>query len=318
MRMLPLIRNELTKIFSKKSSIVYIIIILLATIVSGIIYHNVSDNNNDNWRTQLQAEMTNQQQSLKDENIPANDKVAIQKQIKQNQKFLDDNVNPHAVNNWTYMNTVVTGITSLVTMLCVIICSANVSAEFSDGTIKQLLIRPHRRFKILLSKYIAVSIYSLLLVLILVISGYIVGLILFGNSSFGTKMVEMTMDGQKEVFAGSQFLFKTVLYLPSLLVISAISFMLSTLFKNQALAVGIGLFVLFLSSTAGGIIIVLADKYTWTKFLIFPHLELTVYAIQDKILGNITLPFSLGVLVVYYIIFMAITFYYFEKRDISF
>ena len=96
-----------------------------------------------------------------------------------------------------------------------------------------------------------------------------------------------------------------------------IAFMLSTLFKSQALAVGIGIFVLFFSSTLGGMILMLADKYAWAKLLIFPHLDLTVYALQEKILENITLPISLAILAVYYAIFMIVTFFFFMKRDIS-
>lgn len=316
--MTALIRNELMKIFSKKTSFIYLIIIILATVAAGWIYQNMNKNNNENWREQLQQEISYQQETLRDENIPEEHKLQIKEQMEQNQQFLDENINPRAVNNWTYMNTVVTGITSLVTVFSVIICSANVSAEFSDGTIKQLLIRPHRRFKILLSKYLAVSLYSFMLVLTLLISGYVVGILLFGNSPFDAKIVEMTIEGQKEATVGQQFFLKTLYYLPSLLMISAIAFMLSTIFKNQALAVGIGLFVLFFSSTAGGLIILLAQKYAWAKFLIFPHLNLTIYALQDKILDNITLPYSLAVLGIYYAIFMALTFYYFEKRDIAF
>lgn len=61
----------------------------------------------------------------------------------------------------------------------------------------------------------------------------------------------------------------------------------------------------------------LASKYAWAKFLIFPHLDLTVYALQDKILEDITLPISLAILAVYYAIFMIVTFFFFQKRDIS-
>ncbi|WP_248891416.1 ABC transporter permease subunit [Bacillus methanolicus] len=192
-----------------------------------------------------------------------------------------------------------------------------VSAEFSDGTIKQLLIRPHKRCTILLAKYFAVIIYSLLLVLTLIVSGYLVGLILFGSGDFHAKIIEPSIAGQKEAIVGTQFFLKMLYYLPGLFIIMTISFMLSTLFKNQALAVGIGIFVLFFSTTLGGYIVVLAEKYEWIKFLIFPHLDLTIYALQDKILQDITLPESLGILTVYYVVFIIIAFVFFEKRDIG-
>lgn len=313
--MIKLIRNELMKIFSKKASWIYMIIILLACIVSGVIYQKVGPEPSENWREETKAEIQQLEKDL--ETVPAEDKEWIQGMIDQNQQYLEDDVNPNAKSNWHYMNTVVTGVGILVTLFAVIVCSGNVAAEFSDGTIKQLLIRPHRRWAILLSKYIAVSLYSLLLVLVLIVSGYLVGLVLFGSGDFQAKLFEMAINGQKESTVGAQFLLKMLYTIPGLFMVMTIAFMLSTLFKSQALAVGIGIFVLFLSSTLGGLIILLAEKYAWAKFLIFPHLDLTIYALQDKILQDITLPISLAILAVYYVIFISVTFVFFQKRDIS-
>ncbi|MGM9987419.1 MAG: ABC transporter permease [Bacillaceae bacterium] len=221
------------------------------------------------------------------------------------------------VNNWAYMNSVVIGLSSLVTLFVVITCSANVSAEFSDGTIKQLLIRPHRRWSVLLSKYIAVIIYAAVLLATLYIVGYIVSLLFFGNGDFNMTVNEPTLEGTVTSAVGSLFFTKLLYSLPGLLMIMTISFMLSTLFKSQSLAVGVGIFVLFLSNTLAGIILLLAKKYAIAKLLIFPYLDLTFYATQDTLLDTITLPIALAILAVYYIIFMAITFVFFQKRDIS-
>ncbi|MGA9226579.1 MAG: ABC transporter permease subunit [Mesobacillus sp.] len=313
--MIALIQNELMKIFGKMASWIYMIIIVLAVLIAGIIYMKFSGEPNPNWREDIQAEIHMLENQLP--SAPEEEKPFIQTQIDQNQEYLDKDIDPTAKTNWHFMNEVVIGVSSLVTLFVVIVGSANVAAEFSDGTIKQLLIRPHRRWSILLSKYIAVIIYALLLVATLVVSGYIIGLILFGSGDFNMKIFEVTLEGRKEAIVGTQFFLKMLYYLPSLLVIMTIAFMLSTLFKSQALAVGIGIFVLFFSSTLGGIILMLADKYVWAKFLIFPHLDLTVYALQDRILEDITLPVSLSILALYYAIFMIITFFFFQKRDIS-
>lgn len=313
--MIPLIQNELMKIFGKMASWIYMVIIVLAVLIAGVIYMKFSADPNPNWRQDTQNEIAmleNQMASASDD-----EKKMIQNQIEQTQQYLDQDINPNEKTNWHFMNDVVVGVSSLVTLFVVVVGSANVAAEFSDGTIKQLLIRPHQRWRILLSKYIAVIIYALLLVLTLIVSGYLIGLILFGSGDFNMKIFEITLEGRKVAIVGTQFMLKMLYFIPSLLIIMTIAFMLSTLFKSQALAVGIGIFVLFFSSTIGGIILMLADKYTWAKFLIFPHLDLTVYALQDRILENITLPVSLSILAVYYAIFMMLTFFFFQKRDIS-
>lgn len=313
--MIPLIQNELMKIFGKMASWIYMIIIVLAVLIAGIIYMKFSADPNPNWRQDTQAEIA----MLENQMVAASgdEKKMIQKQIEQTQEFLDQDINPNEKTNWHFMNDVVVGVSSLVTLFVVVVGSANVAAEFSDGTIKQLLIRPHQRWRILLSKYIAVIIYAILLVLTLIVSGFIIGLILFGNGDFNMKIFEITLEGRKVAVVGTQFMLKMLYFIPSLLMIMTIAFMLSTLFKSQALAVGIGIFVLFFSSTLGGIILMLADKYTWAKFLIFPHLDLTVYALQERILEDITMPVSLSILAVYYAIFMMLTFFFFQKRDIS-
>lgn len=313
--MTGLIQNELMKIFGKMASWIYMVIIVLAVLIAGIIYMKVSADPNPNWRQDTEAEIAMLENQLA--SASNDEKAMIQNQIDQTQEFLDEDINPNAKTNWHFMNDVVVGVSSLVTLFVVVVGSANVAAEFSDGTIKQLLIRPHHRWRILLSKYIAVIIYALMLVITLIVSGYIIGLVLFGSGDFNMKIFEITLEGRKVAIVGEQFLLKMLYFIPSLLMIMTIAFMLSTLFKSQALAVGIGIFVLFFSSTLGGIILMLADKYTWAKFLIFPHLDLTVYALQERILEDITLPVSLSILAVYYAIFMMLTFFFFQKRDIS-
>ncbi|WP_102263024.1 ABC transporter permease [Mesobacillus jeotgali] len=313
--MIPLIQNELMKIFGKMASWIYMIVIVLAVLIAGIIYSKFSADPNPNWKQDTQTEITMLENQMA--SASGDEKKMIQNQIEQTQQFLDQDINPNAKTNWHFMNDVVVGVSSLVTLFVVVVGSANVAAEFSDGTIKQLLIRPHQRWRILLSKYIAVIIYALLLVLTLIVSGYIIGLLLFGSGDFNMKMFEITLEGRKVAIVGTQFLLKMLYFIPSLLIIMTIAFMLSTLFKSQALAVGIGIFVLFFSSTLGGIILMLADKYAWAKLLIFPHLDLTVYALQDRILEDITLPVSLSILAVYYAVFMMLTFFFFQKRDIS-
>ncbi|MBD8027405.1 ABC transporter permease subunit [Ureibacillus sp. Re31] len=312
--MISLIKNELTKIFAKKASWIYIIILFLAVIAVGILQQKVFDlgPSDPNWREDVQAEINEYQKILKEN---PEDEWTMEL-IQQNQSYLDENIDPNAYSSWHFMNGTVIGMTMLITLFSVIVGSAVVSSEFADGTIKQLLIRPHRRWEILLSKYIATLIYSFSLLVALIIFGYIVGLVLFGAGDFNTKFFETTLDGYKLAVVGDQFVLKVLYYLPSLLIIVSIAFMLSTIFKSQALAVGIGIFVLFLSSTLGGIIVMIAEKFAWAKLLIFPHLDLTVYALQDHILQDVTLPMSLLILAVYYIIFMVLTFIFFQKRDI--
>ena len=315
--MTALIRNEWMKIFARKSAWVYMLLIVAFVLIAALFYNKVYGKDDPNWRTKIEKEIKADEALMKKDPEQYADLAPT---IQRKQDYLKYNINPDAHSNWHFMNNVVIPLGSFVTLFSVIVGSANVSSEFASGTIKQLMIRPHARWKILLSKYIAVTAYAVLLLAVLLIAGYLIGLLFQGSGSFHMKMIENTVgDSQykiKEI--GPQFFLKFALYLPSLVMVSAIAFMLSTLFKSQALAVGIGIFALFITNTLGGIFLFLMDRYHWLKFLIFPHLDLSVYAYQDKLTDGVTLPFSLITLAVYYVVFMTLTFWYFQKRDIAF
>lgn len=326
--MIGLIQNELIKIFEKKMSWIFAIILILGLIGSAVLEMKVSDQQKeDDWKVQVQSEINKLEKKmekapsyndLKEDEYPSEGtKEDIQAQIDDFNGNLTDNVNPYTT-SWSYLGDFGIAMKSLITLFVVIVCAGNISSEFSDGTIKQLLIRPHRRWAILLSKYIAILIYSIFLLAVLAIAGYLVSIAFFGTAGFNDNIYAYNSAFSPETVSGGvYFLQNLAYYLPGLILILALAFMLSTLFKNQAIAVGIGIFVLFFSSTVGSIIVGLSEKYAWTKALIFPHLDQTVFIMDDKILTNITMPISLGILGVYYIIFMFITFFFFQKRDIS-
>ncbi|MGD6819140.1 ABC transporter permease subunit [Metabacillus sp. 84] len=326
--MMNLLKNEWIKIFAKKSSWIYFILIALFITIAAVgtaYFESLDDGTNTNadWKQTLEQENASLAKDLEDPNIPDEEKESISGSIAQNQYYLDNDVNPNQRSNWQFANSAGIGLTSFVALFSVIIASANVASEFSDGTIKQLLIRPHRRWKILLSKYIAAVVYSLLLLLFLTGASILAGTFLYGAGDFGAKIAEipMTFDAAAEPVIGSAggiFFKKILLYIPNLIVVTTIAFMLSTLFKSQAMAVGIGIFVLFMNdvlSSAVQLLITLEQE--WAKLLLFPHLNLMQYAAADEILPGVTLTYSSIVMLVYYLIFMAITFFFFQRKDVS-
>ncbi|WP_062355887.1 ABC transporter permease [Bacillus kwashiorkori] len=302
--MIALIQNELMKIFGKKTVIVYATLIILFVFIGALIFNKFHGFITEAVSPVVEVEVADQS----DETSLTSEQATTEKS------------DP---TTWEFMRYIVLDLVSFVTLFSVVVVSQNISSEFGDGTIKQLLIRPHPRWKILLSKFAAVNIYSLFLLSVLFISGYIIGLIFFKSGGFSNTIQLGGFGGfgfQEEIFEttiGKHF-FQTVLYyLPGLLIINTISFMLSTLFKNQALAVGVGIFVLFINSTLSGIFTILIDRYEWFKYLIFPNLDLRVYT-EGVYIEGMTAWFSLTILMIHFIAFMAITFTYFQRRDISF
>ncbi|MEK5382664.1 ABC transporter permease [Niallia sp. FSL W8-0635] len=327
--MIGLVQNELIKIWEKKNSWIFPIILVLALIGGSVLETKMTPQyKGDDWRESVQSEITKLEKQLPtaktEESLMESGedfnwdetKETIQMKIEDYKNNLEKDVSPYTT-SWSNMNGMVIGMKSLITLFVVIICAGSVSSEFSDGTIKQLLIRPHKRWAILLSKYIAILIYAAMLIVFLMIVGYLISIAFFGIGSFGDNVSVMGTSGQIIASGGTLFLKMVLYYLPGLMVVLSLSFMLSTLFKNQAIAVGVGVFVLFVSSTIGQIIQMLATEYTWLKALVFPHLDQTIFVFQDKIIETVTMPISLGILFIYYALFMTVTFWFFQKKDVS-
>lgn len=317
--MMSLIRNEWMKIFSKGSTYLFIVFLLLAAVGTALIDYKLNPvESSKDWKQELQAEIQEQQNELKTSKISEDEKSVIMEEINLNKQLLDANINPDLRTNWTYMANWTTSLTSFVTLFVVIVCSSLVSSEFSDGTIKQLLIRPYKRWKILLSKYITSLLFAALLLVSLFIFSYIVGILFFGNGSYSDKILDPASFGFSPVIVGDYFVDMMVYWIPGFLVITTIAFMLSTLFKSQALAVGVSISILFASTPLNLVIQSLIEKNEWLKFVLFPHLNLRGYISESfSMFEGATLGFSISVLAIYYLIFLALTFFFFQKKDIS-
>lgn len=324
--MLNLVKNESVKLLKRPSTYIMIALIVVGTILFGFLtqwlHSNSKNESNNDWKQGLQQDIELYEQEYENTNEEWY-KNWMESQIAINQYRIENDIPPSYVDYsmWSFIDESSLMIT-FVGLFVIIIASGIVANEYSRGTIKMLLVKPYKRWKILLSKYITINLYSLFLLFVLIVSGYIIGSILFENGSFSEKTVIETyiQGGQDPIITtvGAQFVKGILLYLPSLLIINTISFMLSTLFKNQSLAVGVGIFVLFLNSVLGAILFSLLDRYEWFKYIIFPHLDLQIYLYGNNFYDLLTLPFSLTILAVYYIIFMVLTFTYFQKRDITF
>lgn len=205
-----------------------------------------------------------------------------------------------------YMNMSI-GLAGLATIFTVVIASDSVSSEFSWGTVKLLLIRPTKRWKILLSKYLASVLFALFLLVFILMMSILLGLVFFGTS-----------DANNDGITFGSILAKYGYEFISLLLIVTFSFMISTVFRSSILAIILSLLILFFGGTISGIMIGLEQE--WAKYLLFTNLDLSIYAEggMGPYFPGMSLGFSIAILAIHFIAFHAIAFYLFKKRDISF
>ena len=212
----------------------------------------------------------------------------------------------------------------MIALLMIIIAGSAISNEISKGTIKFLLFTPNKRWKVLASKIISAIIILLILTVLLSLLSVLVGNIFFekpGNEYIYIK------DGEVRTLS---YLSYTVLHFLAssidVLVYMFFAFMLSTITRNTALAVGLSV----ASYVGSGIVMNLINMYIkadWVKFIPFNN-----FGIADKIftsgasyttmqmasegLNNVSVWFSLGVLGVSTLLMIISMFDSFNKRDI--
>lgn len=188
---------------------------------------------------------------------------------------------------------------TLYLFLCMIYTASLVSGEHQLGTIKLLLIRPHSRSKILASKYAALLVFNIVLLLFALIVSFIICIVFFGMQGEGS-MIDV---------------WKTVLYTSvNTVMYTSIVFMLSVLTKSTGATIGIALCLVFVSDLA----VLLLAKYEFAKYLLFFNLDLRMYEEGGvPLMKGMTLGFSITVLAAYLIAILATSFYVFKKRDVA-
>ncbi|MFD2659294.1 ABC transporter permease [Paenibacillus thailandensis] len=200
----------------------------------------------------------------------------------------------------------------LVTIFAVIISAGSVADEFATGTIKLLLIRPWSRSKILLSKYIANLMFGILLTVILFVFALLINMLLFGygnetaNEAFGVPYSGSALSYQLQYYG---------LNIITLIVTLTMAFMISTIFRSSALAIGISIFLIVVVNSFTPLLAMMDKK--WVDYVLFIHLDLTQYLNGNPLREGMGYGFSLLVLAVYYAIFIALTWYIFNKRDVA-
>ncbi|WP_147535448.1 ABC transporter permease [Bacillus marasmi] len=314
-----LIVNEWAKLFRRTGTLVMVgLVILLVMGVAGVYKYDEIKNppqENPKWKEALQQQIKDDTIALKGVGkANANMKMYYERAIAVNKYKVEHNIAPESEKHvWVFVRDA-EQIISFVGIFVIVVAAGMVSSEFSWGTVKLLLIRPISRTKILLSKYLTVLLFGLTLLATLFVFSWIAGAIFFGfpegNIShlayFDGEVVERSLVVQLIV----EYLLSSI----DLLMLATMAFMISAVFRNSNLAIGIALFLMFMGQTAT---MLLATKFEWAKYILFANTNLTMYFDGVPPIESMTLTFSIVMLIVYYLVFQVLAFTVFAKRDVA-
>lgn len=311
---LPLIQNEQVKLYSRFSTWSMYIILAAIILITALITFFFADIDNEaygnDWRAQLEAENEEYIQTQEETEFMAG---VFSNEIAINEYHLENGQKPLPYDAWqfTLENA---GLSSMISLFTIIIAAGIISNEFRWGSIKLLMIRPISRTKILITKYIAVLLFSLTMLIMLFATSLIIGMLFFGVNGINPSIVQMGADGVEEISVMGEIFTKYGLNMISLLMMATFAFMISTLFRSSGLAIGLAIFLMFAGNTVVGVL----SEYEWSKYILFANTNLQQYmGANTPIIEGMTLGFSIIMLVIYFVLFLVISWISFVKRDIA-
>lgn len=202
----------------------------------------------------------------------------------------------------------------------VIIAGTIVSEEFNRGTIKLLLVRPYKRTKILLAKFLTCMIILAISLISVALIQTIVGGIVFGFESYGEQLVMYNYSTENIVTVGTlQYLGIAALeILPQYLLLSVLAFAISTVVTNTPMAIALPLLGTLGAEIINGILYSSPLKAKILLYFVTPHWDLSMYEFGKlPTYEGITLGFSITICAIYFIALLWISILSFKKRDIK-
>ena len=207
---------------------------------------------------------------------------------------------------------------SFMALIVLITLSASILAEeFNKGTIKQLLVKPFSRTKILISKYIAVIIASIIFLFALNISTTIItGLFegdlntIFNNTVLFNYNTHSCFEMNNIIYALYTFLYA----LPQIILLALFVFALSVLLTNTAFSLGMG----FGAYVSSDLFMVFMARFKFLSYMPTVNYNLTPYMFGGiNSVAELTLTKAIIVDVVSFVVLTILSIIVFKKKDIK-
>ncbi|SER76585.1 ABC transporter permease [Salisediminibacterium halotolerans] len=309
-----LIRNEWMKIYRRKGTKVMAALLIAVVIAVGLLSKYAlpaPDEPFDGETAEEHLQFIEQEQSGNDLPPAVEAELAEQKQLYN--YYVEENIDPIPEEHvWSFLLDNPQLVTFM-TMFTVIVGAGTVAGEHASGTIKLLLIRPVKRGKILLSKWIATILFALMMLFVLLTATVVSGWVLYGFSVESYRVVELVNGTIRDMPLWQYTAAVYGLAFTELVIFTTFAFMIGTVFRNQSLAIGLSLVLLF----TGGQIVHLLNDYEWIKYLLFAHTNTLQQFQGEPLLDGVTPLLSTLVLLSYFFIFAAAAWMVFTRRDVA-
>ncbi|MEK3881379.1 ABC transporter permease [Paenibacillus sp. PL2-23] len=324
-KLIALTHNETMKLWLKKRFYVIVLILLILIPIFTYAQHKMVKNNAEHfadWRNQTLQQIADIENTLASDRIPEEWKKGRRIAVQQLRYYVERDVNPNEPSGVQFAREFLgNAITLFIPMLVLALGSDMVSGERSAGTIKMLLTRPVRRWKVLLSKVLALTLYVSLTIAATVILCYLISGFVFGYGGFdapvltGFKVQGGAVDTSnvRAIPQWSFLLMQAGLSWFAAMTVALLGLMASVLIRSTAAS----MVAMMAAIIAGSILTSMSSTWTSVKYLFSVNLRLTGYLEgSPPPIEGMTLPFSLAVLSIWSAASLLVSFRVFTKGDI--
>jgi ABC-2 type transport system permease protein len=321
--MLPLIENETLKLLRRRRfTVVVAILFSILAIVTYSQYQRLLSQRNRNWRAEVQERVARYQNALRRGRANETWARSMRAEINRLQFYLDHDIEPDKPTAPIFVRTFanVAGFL-LLPLLVGVLGSDIVSAESSEGTDKLLLTRPVRRWKILTAKLITLWMFATLTLFSGAVMAYLVAAPFLPRggwaaptfTGFSIARGTLRVDAVRQLPLWKDTLIAYGLEWYALIAVASIALLLSVIFRSSAAAIGT-----MLASLIGGTILTrVSPDWTAGKYLFVSALPLAdYYTGEPPPYDGMSMTFCLGLLGVWALVAMIISYAIFTRRDV--
>ena len=277
-----------------------------------------------NWDTArqrletLEASEKNGQLISSDTMKTAKDAFALYDYRIQHEAYYDVSENTGWMNNgkfdfWNVLNGSYM-ISGIIGVLIIVIAGGIVASEFSQGTIKFLLINPVKRWKILMAKYFTAISFGYLILLISFLVAVVMSAMLMGFDNIDAYYHYISGDEVKRI-PGILYTLRTYFFGSIDIVVNAtFAFAISSMIRSTALAVGAGIAATFIGNTLVSILGMF--QMDWGRFLIFSNTDMQAIVEGNSMFVGHTPGFAAAIVLIHLFVFLLIAWDGFTRREI--
>lgn len=217
-------------------------------------------------------------------------------------------------NMYAYIGFVLSFLSIVIIIINISLGGGSIAGEQTRGTIKMLIIRPYKRWKILTAKIISNLIFSLGLIILSLIVLFVFGAAFFGYGLSSLPVLAVFNASKVVIFNPfAELLINICFMIVSLIIYTLISTLFSVVFKSRTFAVVVAL----LLNMLGSILSIPLSNFTVFKYFIFNNTDLYMYWGNGPSLLDMSFGFSVTVNLIYAAIFSFLAYFAFIKRDLN-